>query len=331
MGRGKHCTSEKRGQIIRLLEQGKTYVDIQKIVGCSPTMISNAKKYVVKAETRGRKPILTEKWVNRIVRFSRNHPFIPATEIKKELNVPASIRTIRNRLIDNQLKARSTRKVPLLKKQHIGKRLKFAKEHIQWPIEKWYNILWSDESKVVLYGNRGSRLYVRRPPNTAYHPRNTFPTVKHGGFSIMVWGCFSYYGVGPVCWIKENMDADTYVSILQNTMLPYSEEEMPIRFVFQQDNDPKHTSRKAKDWFSKNKIQVLDWPPQSPDLNPIENLWADIKEAVSKAKPTNKEQLWHTVEEAWHAIPVERCRKLVHSMKNRCNAVINNKGHSTKY
>lgn len=79
----------------------------------------------------------------------------------------------------------------------------------------------------------------------------------------MIWGCFSYYGTGPIYRIENTMDQHVYVSILENVMLPYAEWEMPLKW--QQHNDPKYTSRRAKDWFRDNEIQVLEWPAQSPE------------------------------------------------------------------
>jgi len=89
--------------------------------------------------------------------------------------------------------------------------------------------LWTDESKIVLFGGTGSRQFVRRPPKVEYNPLYTVKTVKHGGSKIMIWGCFSYYGVGPIHWIKTIMDQHVYVNILQEIMLPFVEEEMPLQ------------------------------------------------------------------------------------------------------
>ena len=98
-----------------------------------------------------------------------------------------------------------------------------------------------------------------------------------------------------------------------------------------QDNDPKHTSRRVKSWFIENRVAVMDWPAQSPDLNPIENLWTDVKEAVYSQKPKNQQELWQVVWNARNNIPLERCQNLINSMPNRCKAVIKNRGHVIKY
>ena len=99
-------------------------------------------------------------------------------------------------------------------------------------------------------------MYVRKPPDSAYKPQYTIKTVKHGRAKINIWGCFSYYGVGPIYKTDGIMDQDIYLQILQNTMLPYAEEDMPLRWVYMQDNDPKHTSRRVKSWFIENKVAV---------------------------------------------------------------------------
>ena len=75
----------------------------------------------------------------------------------------------------------------------------------------------------------------------------------------------------------------------------------------------------------------MEWPPQSSDHNPIENLWTDVKKAVHSCNPTSNEALWMVVKESWARIPITRCQDLVDSMPRRCAVVIANKGYSTKY
>uniref|UniRef100_A0A8C4TJQ3 Tc1-like transposase DDE domain-containing protein n=1 Tax=Erpetoichthys calabaricus TaxID=27687 RepID=A0A8C4TJQ3_ERPCA len=103
------------------------------------------------------------------------------------------------------------------------------------------------------------------------------------------------------------------------------------RFIFQQDNDPKHTTKISKELLQDNSVNVLEWPSQSPDLNLIEHLWRDLKMAVHRRFPSNLMELERCCKEEWAKLAKDRCAKLVASYSTRLEAVIAAKGASTKY
>ncbi|KAJ4941074.1 hypothetical protein JOQ06_027361 [Pogonophryne albipinna] len=127
--------------------------------------------------------------------------------------------TISNTLRRQGLKSCSARRVPLLKPVHVQARLKFAREHLDDPEEDWENVIWSDETKIELFGKTSTRRVWRRK-NAELHPKNTIPTVKHGGGNIMLWGCFSAKGPGRLIRVKERMNGAMYREILSDNLLP---------------------------------------------------------------------------------------------------------------
>ncbi len=148
----------------------------------------------------------------------------------------------------------------------------------------------------------------------------------------MVWGCFAASGPGRLAVINGTMNSAVYQKILKDNVRP-SVRDLKLKrtWVLQQDNDPKHTSKSTSEWLKKNKMKTLEWPSQSPDLNPIEMLWHDLKKAVHARKPSNVAELQQFCQDEWAKIPPQRCNRLIASYRKRLMAVVAAKGGPTSY
>ncbi len=149
--------------------------------------------------------------------------------------------------------------------------------------------------------------------------------------SVMIWAAMSSAGVGPLCFLKSTVNAAIYQEIWEHFMLPSADKLYgDADFIFQQDLAPAHTAKGTKSWFNDHGVTVLDWPANSPDLNPIENLWGIVKRKMRDTRPNNADELKATVKETWASIPPQQCHKLITSMPRRIEAVIKAKGAPTK-
>ena len=105
--------------------------------------------------------------------------------------------------------------------------------------------------------------------------------MKHGGGSIMLWGCFAAGGTGALHKIDGIMREGNYVDILtQHLNTSVRTLKLGRKWVFQMDDDPKHTSKVVAKWLKDNNVKVSEWPSQSPDLSAIENVWAELEKCV---------------------------------------------------
>lgn len=336
----RHTQIQIRERVIKFSKEGKSSREIASLLSIGKSTVNDIIVkyrcgYGLKDRPRSGRPRKTSKNVDCIIkRKSTADVKKTAAEIARELkdeniaNVSRS--TVTRRLHDVGLFGRRGIKKPLISKKNKKARLQFAQDHLNWTVEDWKKVAFSDESKFNLFGGDGKQ-YVRRPIGTRYDVRYQIPTVKHGGGSVMVWGIFSAQGVGPLVEINGNMNAAIYKDILEKNLLTYAEETMPQNWIFQQDNDPKHTSKLLKQWFSASNIRVLRWPSQSPDLNPIEHLWEMLDRQVRKHTYSNKAALFKSLKEEWDKIPPACINRLIESMPHRCTAVIAAKGMATKY
>lgn len=340
MPRSKELSERLRNTVVDTYKGGSGYKKISKQLGVH---ISTVRKIISKWKEckstknlprMGRPPKISNRTGRKLVQEATKNPRLTSRELQEQLaesGIHVHTSTICRHLNEDGLSARVPRKKPLLTKKHKEARLRFAQEHVDKPDGFWANILWTDETKIELYGHMRSR-YIWRTPKTAFQEKNLVPTVKHGGGSILLWGCFASSGTGKLFHIEGIMNSQVYQEILEENVGP-SVRQLGMRrsWVFQQDNDPKHTSASTKSWMKKKKYKLLEWPSQSPDLNPIEMLWFDLKQQVHARNPRNIQELKLFCMEEWAKISVQRCQHLVQGYRKRLQAVIAAKGGHTKY
>ncbi|CAB1439250.1 unnamed protein product [Pleuronectes platessa] len=316
----KELTKQVRDKVVEKYEAGLGYKKISRALNISLSTIKSIirkwKEYGTTANLPrgGRPPKLKSRTRRKLIREATRRPMVTLEELQRstaEVGESVHRTTISRLLHKSGLYGRVARRKPLLKGIHKKSRLEFARSHVGDTANMWKKVLWSDETKIELFGLNAKR-YVWRKPNTAHHPEHTIPTVKHGGGSIMLWGCFSSAGTGKLVRIEGKMDGAKYREILEENLMQSAKDlRLGRRFIFQQDNDPKHTARATKEWFGLKNVNVLKWPSQSPDLNPIENLWQDLKIAVHRRSPSNLTELHLFCQEEWTNLSISRCAKLV--------------------
>ncbi|KAI0996869.1 hypothetical protein K3495_g11316 [Podosphaera aphanis] len=165
-------------------------------------------------------------------------------------------------------------------------------------------------------------------------------TLKIGGGNVMIWGCMSWFGVGEMDGIVGRMNSEEFLGILESCLVPTLDQvasRLPsvtrTDIIFQQDNDPKHTSRVTKEWLASKGVKNVVWPSQSPDLNTIEHLWGLIKRRLGgyQEAPNGVHELWRRAQEIWHRLDGEACQTLIESMPSGVAAVVKAKGGHTKF
>lgn len=342
MASGKtHLNVTQRNLVVDLVNEGYSYRNVQKKTGIAFTTVSSImKKYNLIGTTndiagRGRKRKTTKAIDTNIILSIKKNRFESAKnialKIEKDHNLKVTPQTVRNRIRDHGFQGRVVRKKPYLSKKHMKKRLEFAKKYHSMPLSFWKKVIWSDESKYNLKSSDGIQK-VWRKQGEAYKLSCLRGTVKFGGGNIMVWGCMAWNGVGKLTFIDDRMNADMYTTILMDNLESSAQLlELNSNFIFQHDNDPKHTAKKTKEFLHQKAINVLEWPAQSPDLNPIEHLWSILDRKIGDRSFRKKEELKAAVEKAWTEIHPSETKKLVESMQSRLIAVLQAKGGPTKY
>jgi Transposase/DDE superfamily endonuclease len=334
-------SSANQNRILSLLDAGLTLSNIAASTGYNISTVSRLRSkhrsHLYKS-LGGRPAKLSPANIRHAQHLISSGKAETAVDVAKSLsqvnNQTLSAQTVHRGLKAAGMKAVTKKKRPILSKRHRKARMDFAITHQHWTVEDWKRVVWSDETKINRLGSDGKK-WAWKKSGEGLTDRLVEGTLKFGGGSLMMWGCMLWDGVGYACRIDGRMDGDLYIKILEEDL------QASIRHygkcagdvIFQQDNDPKHTCKKAQAWFQDSDFEVLQWPAQSPDLNPIEHLWGHLKRRLSsyETAPRGMQELWERVEEEWEKIDAGVCQNLIESMPRRVEAVLKAKGGYTKY
>ena len=217
--------------------------------------------------------------------------------------------------------------------ENIRGRLSFAEGYSRWTEDDWSRVLFSDETHFYL-GHHG-REYVQRPYGAALDPKYTLKDERPPSSEqkkISLWGCICADGLGHAELYEGTLNAARYQSILFLNLRKSAHTFWPKgQWWFQQDNWTVHTAGTSQAWFHNHGIDLIEWPAWSPDLNPIEELWNDLKRRVYKRHPQTMEQLECFVREEWAATDLDFIQHICRNMSRRLQLVIENQGHKIPY
>jgi transposase len=241
-----------------------------------------------------------------------------------------SDQTVRNRLHATQFRARKQAKVPRLTPVHRRNRRNFAQLHRDWTPEQWSNVLFTDESR---FCHNDGRIQVWRRPGERYIDSTVQETVAFGGRSIMVWGGITLTGRTELVVLRGgSLTAVRYLrDIVEPHVVPFAE-NMGRDFILQQDNARPHIAGIVRNCFNDHNIEVMEWPANSSDLNPIEHLWDTLNKRIREHQPIrNLQHVEEVLLQEWELLPQEAISNLIRSMPRRCAELIRIRGGHTSY
>lgn len=341
--RGQRTTALQRWSVVSMHNDERSNVYIARKLNISRTTVRDIlARYDATGSpgsgSRSGRPRCTDDATDTALAFTaRVDVFTSPRQIRRrlELGDAVSARTIDRRLQEAGLFGRIARHKRDYSAEELRKRLSFATGYKDWTAEQWEKVLFSDEKCFYGKGFCG-RTWVRRPKGEALNPKYCVHKTAHP-VKVNVWAAFCAGGQGYCHIFNEKLDKHLYKRILADNLLPSARLHFSLapprveQWYFLHDNDPKHTSGVVTEWLHNNGVSTIDFPPYSPDLNPIENLWAAVARAVELHACDTMEQLQDVVAAEWDKLDADLMRSLAHSMPARCQAVIETHGWHTKY
>ena len=268
----------------------------------------------------GRKKIINDDQINIILDIIKSDNLLTANQINekiKYLNINIATQTIRNILHSHNYEYIAPQEKPLLTESHKRKRSEWALKYLN---TDWRYVIFSDEAS-TWKGLCGHHRWVNKNDVNDVEKIVKHPIKRH------IWGMISRTKINHIHIFDGILDADKYVDILTQNLSPKYKNNL----IFQQDNDPKHTSKKVQKMLADNNIKYLDWPSNSPDLNPIENVWSILKMKIAKHRTNSTGEFEKCIIDEWNNISFITISNIIKSMPVRIMKVIANNGDLINY
>lgn len=342
-GSRRHMDVETATRAVVLLQEGESQRAVAIRLGVSRRAIRNVWERfqetgsVARRRGSGRTRATTAQEDRYIQLTARRDRTVTArtlqTRLRQSTGTRVSDQTIRNRLHEDGQRSRMRVIRLKLTRAHRAARLRFAREHLNWTMDNWRTVLFSDECKVKFFSD-DRRVRVWRREGERFTEPCMHGTDRFGGPSVMVWGGISLLGKTELVILNEGtVTAASYVEqVVRPHVIPFSQ-RVGDNFVFMQDNARAHTARVTQRALSDANISILPWPAMSPDLNPIEHLWDQLKRSLKATYShlNSQQELINALKLCWERIPEQNVTHLIESVPDRLRACIRSRGGPTRY
>ena len=292
----------------------------------------NKERRVVTKKKPGPQRKVTQEMVEDLLEKSNRQPFATLEELRFQCQLPCHLSRVSTILVKAGLRSFVAKLKNPLTIAAKTKRIKFVKSIAQRNEKLEFDrVVFTDEKTVQNFFN--GRAKVRRYRGQGWKEQNIVKVDQQRNCKVNVWGYISKERC-DVFLVPNKFKSADYKTLMETSFLPEIRSVKP-NFIYMQDNASIHKAAIVMDYFKKEKLDILDWPPRSPDLNPIENVWAEMQRLVNKHLLKNRirkaEQLFIVCKECFAIACEKMVPKLYESIPRRLQQVITNQGERTRY